>query len=426
VLINYLVAAALLVVGSFILWFKFIPVNDWSADEIDQIDSLWIERLSLSPPPDRTNLFADNHEAQLLGLQLFFDKRLSANGLISCSSCHQPNLDFTDGQKTSIAIGTSSRNAPSLIGASYSPWFYWDGRKDSQWSQALSPLEDQAEHGGNRVFFANLIASNFDYRKQYEDVFGALPDLGNKNRFPNMIGPFNTPENKKLWANMLASDQEVINTIFANIGKALAAYQRLLTPGPSRFDHFVSLRNSGTGETADPSLTAEESRGLRLFIGKAGCTNCHNGPLFSNNSFHNTGLLSSPGKLPDLGRVAAVNKAKKDPFNCLGAFSNNNNYCMELLFTKSGKELVGAFRTPSLRNLKRSAPYGHAGQQQTLTEVINHYDKAPDAMIGHNEAKPLELWPWERWQLEAFLESLDSPPNIDSRWLAPLPKNKDE
>ena len=141
--------------------------------------------------------------------------------------------------------------------------------------------------------------------------------------------------------------------------------------------------------------------------------------MFTNNSFHNTGLLSIPGKLPDLGRVTGVNKAKQDAFNCLSSFSDDKNSCMELLYMKSGKELVGAFRTPSLRNLKLSAPYGHAGQQKTLADVIRHYDEAPDAMIGHNEAKPLELWPWERWQLEAFLGSLASPPNVDKRWLAP-------
>jgi len=166
-------------------------------------------------------------------------------------------------------------------------------------------------------------------------------------------------------------------------------------------------------------LSPQESRGLRLFIGKASCTNCHNGPLFSNNSFHNTGLLSSPGKLPDIGRIKGIREAKKDPFNCLGSFSDSQQSCMELVFAKSGKEMVGAFRTPSLRNLRRTAPYGHAGQQETLKDVLEHYNEAPDAMIGHNEAKPLDLWPWEMWQLESFLESLDSPPAVDEKWLRP-------
>ena len=96
---------------------------------------------------------------------------------------------------------------------------------------------------------------------------------------------------------------------------------------------------------------------------------------------------------------------------------------MELLYASSTKELVGSFRTPSLRNLKLTAPYGHAGQQQSLAEVLDHYNEAPDAMIGHNEAKPLELWSWELWQLEAFLETLDAPPKIEGKWLAPPKKN---
>ena len=413
------VVLAIVSVVSFFSWITFVPVNDWSAYELDKMNSLWIEGLDGVSASDTTNRVADDQAAQELGHQFFFDRRFSVNGSVSCASCHRPELDFTDGLEKSVAIGQSSRNAPSLIGLSYSPWFYWDGRKDSQWSQALSPLEDKSEHGANRIFYAKLIASDPSYLSQYEAIFGKLPDLSSNKRFPIMNGPFNTPENQALWAGMLLSDQLTINEIFANVGKAITAYQRLLIPGNSRFDRFVASTNQDKATTNDTELTGEESRGLRLFIGKGNCTNCHNGPLFSNNSFHNTGLLSYPGTLPDLGRVTAVSKAKEDPFNCLGAFSDDPRSCMELLFTRSGKELVGTFRTPSLRHLKRSAPYGHAGQQTTLADVIKHYNKAPDAMIGHNEAKPLELWPWERWQLEAFLETLDSPPDLDSRWLTP-------
>ena len=90
-------------------------------------------------------------QAQAFGHRLFFDTRLSGNGAISCATCHQPQKRFTDGLTLSRAIGTTKRNAPSVVGVGYSPWLYWDGRKDSLWSQALAPLEDAAEHGGNRV-----------------------------------------------------------------------------------------------------------------------------------------------------------------------------------------------------------------------------------------------------------------------------------
>jgi len=92
---------------------------------------------------------------------------------------------------------------------------------------------------------------------------------------------------------------------------------------------------------------------------------------------------------------------------------------MELLFAKTDKANLGAFRTPSLRNVELTAPYGHAGQQKSLEEVLRHYNEAPDAMIGHNEAKPLGLWPWELAQLESFLRALNSPPIIDKKWLGP-------
>ena len=92
---------------------------------------------------------------------------------------------------------------------------------------------------------------------------------------------------------------------------------------------------------------------------------------------------------------------------------------MELLFARTDKTNLGAFRTPSLRNVALTAPYGHAGQQGTIKEVLEHYNKAPDAMVGHNEAKPLNLWPWELWQLESFLRALTSPPTIEREWLEP-------
>ena len=248
---------------------------------------------------DPTNEVSENRLAQELGHKLFFDPKMSSNEMVSCASCHQPARAFTDGLKTSRAIGLSKRNAPSLIGASYSPWFYWDGRKDSQWSQALSPLEDPKEHGGNRMFFAKIIASDKSYRKSYEKVFGKMPEISNTKRFPNMTGPFEFKTNQRLWSQMDRLDQTTINRIFSNIGKALAAYQGLLVPGKSRFDQFAESLLVLDNHPPESNISIDEARGLRLFLGKANCTNCHNGPLFSNNAFHNTGLLSSPGRLPD-------------------------------------------------------------------------------------------------------------------------------
>jgi len=390
----------------------------WSVAELKTIQSLSLD--TLRPlPPNRTNLVADTSLAQTMGHQLFFDTRLSLNGLVSCATCHQPQYRFTDQKKVSTAIGTSKRNAPSLVGVAYSPWFYWDGRKDSLWSQALSPLEDEAEHGGHRLFYAQFMLADEIYRRQYSLLFGTPPDLTDLYRFEKTSGDPKQPDWQSRWSQMPKREQRVINQIFSNMGKVIAAYERLLQPGPSRFDDYANALTKDNESGFVDYLTAWELYGLRIFIGKGNCTQCHNGPLLTNNSFHNTGNLPLPGTTPDLGRRSAVRSIQADPFNCRGAYSDNSEACDELSFMQTGKETIGAIRTPSLRNLSLTAPYGHAGQYPDLASIIRHYDIAPQALVGHNEAKPLGLWPWERQALEAFLLTLSAPPTTAEKWLSP-------
>jgi len=371
----------------------FAEALSWSEEEVATLRSLEIS--SLQPlPADATNLVADDPRAAEMGQQLFFDARLSATGGISCSSCHQPERNFTDGLDKGQGIGQSQRNTPSIVGVAYSPWLYWDGRRDSVWAQALSPLEDPAEHGGDRLSYARFIESMPEYRTQYEALFGALPDLS-------------APGN--------------VDRVFANVGKAIAAYERLLLPGRSRFDDYVAAVIANDASAQQALLGPDEERGLKLFIGEANCTQCHNGPLFTNNEFHNTGVLSYPGEVPDRGRIAGVREVLAMQFNCRSEFSDAaTKECDELEYARSGYEVMGAFRTPSLRNLENTAPYMHKGQLKTLAAVLRHYNDAPPAMIGHNEAKPLELGDRELQQLEAFLNSLAAPLATDTKWLNPL------
>ncbi|MCH8136451.1 MAG: aminotransferase class III-fold pyridoxal phosphate-dependent enzyme [Proteobacteria bacterium] len=155
-------------------------------------------------------------------------------------------------------------------------------------------------------------------------------------------------------------------------------------------------------------------------IGEARCTECHNGPLLTNNEFHNTGPLSAPGELPDRGRIDGVREVLADPFNCLGLFNDDPEpSCAELRYVRTGVELIAATRTPSLRNLKNTAPFQHKGQTATLTAVLDHYNKAPLAMIGHNETTELNLRGWELRALEAFLHTLGAPIAADEKWLRP-------
>lgn len=384
--------AVLVLLAAWQIWHRFAPPSAWKDYERESIVSLWLERLP-PLPPDPTNAVADDPRAATLGHQLFFDARLSANGMISCATCHQPIRHFTDGLPKGVALGMSKRNTPSIVGSAYSPWLYWDGRKDSQWSQALSPLEDANEHGSSRLQILSIIASVSDYRDAYEDLFGAPPDL---------------------------TRVDEIDRAFANVGKAIAAYERLLMPGESRFDRYVAHLEAGGHHLDQEILTPDEIRGLRLFIGEARCTECHNGPLFTNNEFHNTGLLSIPGEPPDRGRIDGVRFVLADPFNCLGEFSDDPlRTCGELRYVRTGSELIGATRTPSLRNIAVTAPFQSKGQFLTLAGVLEHYNRAPLAMIGHNEAKQLGLNDWELANLDAFLGTLVAPVAADPKWLTP-------
>lgn len=410
--------AIILVLLAGVWWYAQPDRNSeaWTDSEINLIRSLWIA--NLPPLPTGTgNTVADDRQAAEFGHRLFFDKRLSANGQISCASCHRPGHFFTDGLEVAEGLDTGKRNTMSVVGAAYSPWLFWDGRKDSLWSQALSPLENPLEHGSSRMHLAHLVAQDKLYRAQYEKLFGPLDDFSDPSRFPAAAGPVSDQGLDKSWKSMSPGDREAVTRVFANIGKAIAAYERLLLPGAARFDHYVEALVAGNREP-DEILNKDERAGLRLFIGKAQCINCHNGPLLTNHEFHNTALLSSPGSLPSKGRINAVQVVLDDPFNCKGDFSDiHPRECTELRFIRTGDNLVGAHKTPSLRNTAETAPYMHAGQLATLKEVIDHYDRAPAAMVGHNEAKVLSLRRKEAKQLEAFLHTLSGPIAADSKWL---------
>lgn len=378
----------------------------WTEAELALIESLSLDALG-PPPPDPSNAVADDGQAARMGQRLFFDPRLSGNGEVSCATCHKPELRFTDGLAKARAIGQAPRNTPSLVGAAYSPWLYWDGRKDSLWSQALSPLEDPAEHGGNRLDYARLIADDPGYRADYESLFGALPDLADHGRFPVAHGATDQEGVDRAMASLAAADRRAVDTVFTNIGKTIAAYERTLTPEPTRFDRYVRALADNDPDTASALFSRDEVLGLRLFIGRGRCIECHNGPLFTNHEFHNTGVLSFPGDVPDKGRIDGLRELRGDPFNCLGDFSDDPaRDCPELRFARDGIELLGAVRTPSLRNLTDTGPYMHKGQHGALEEALAHYNRAPPAMIGHNEAKPLGLGGWQLAQLEAFLDTL--------------------
>jgi cytochrome c peroxidase len=187
-----------------------------------------------------------------------------------------------------------------------------------------------------------------------------------------------------------------------NIGKAIAAYERRVQFDASRFDRFLA---DGKG------LSDDEIKGARLFIGKANCIQCHNGPLLTDNVFHNTGVPARADLPADNGRALGARQVLADEFNCRSKWSDADAAaCSELEYmVADGHELVRAYKTPSLRSVASRAPYMHAGQIKSLGDVLDHYNRAPDAPAGHSEIVPLQLSRQQLKQLEAFLKTVESP-----------------
>jgi cytochrome c peroxidase len=389
---------------------------DWSEAEIATLRSLWIG--SLPPlPPDPSNAVADDPAAAALGQRMFFDSRFSANGEIACVTCHLPEKAFTDGLGRAQGIGTTRRGAPTLIGAAYNAWFFWDGRSDSQWSQ----VENELEHGASRTRYAHVLYADPVYRKQYEAVFGALPDLSDRSRFPDNAGPVSDKAAAAAWQAMTETDREAVTRVFVNMGKAITAYERLILPGPAPFDYYVEALLAGDDQAMQKALEPDAVAGLRVFIGKGNCINCHNGPLFTNYGFQNVGIPIAEGLGIDEGRYRGILQAKDSEFNCLGKYSDaGKNDCAELLFAQMSRdEIIGAFKVPTLRNVAETAPYTHSGEYATLAEAIEHYDNIPVAPIGYTELITIRVTDNELQQLEAFLRSLSGPPAIAPALLLP-------
>ena len=378
----------------------------WSAEDRVTLGSLSLASLG-ALAPDPSNRFGDDPRAAALGQALFFDTRLSANGKVSCATCHVSTAQFQDGAPLAKGVGTPARRTMPVAGTAFGAWFFWDGRADSQWAQALGPLESAVEHGGTRTQYAHVVAA--EYRKEYESVFGSLPRLSG---LPAHAGPVADSAARSAWTRNPAAQQEDITRVYANIGKAIAAYERRIAFTPSRFDRYVDDELANRPHTPASRLSDEEIAGLRLFIGKASCVNCHNGPRFTDDHFHNTGVPVPVAPMPiDSGRTVGVRQALAGEFNCTSRYSDAKpDDCAELRFaTTDGEELVRAFKTPSLRGVAERPPYMHAGQLVTLADVVAHYDRAPNAPAGHSELKPLRLTPAERRQIEAFLRTLSAP-----------------
>jgi cytochrome c peroxidase len=238
----------------------------WTDEEMETIRSLWIGELG-PLPEDPTNRFATDARAAELGKRLFFDTRLSSNGAVACATCHDPERAFQDGIALARGVGTTDRRTMPIAGTARSPFLFWDGRKDSQWAQALGPLESPVEHGGDRTRYAHVVARA--YRAEYEALFGSMPTL---DAAPASAGPVADPVARAAWDAMDAVRRDEVTQVFVNLGKAIAAYERTVDHEPSRFDRYAEglMRD---GRTPEHVLSEDEEAGLALFIGKGQCTN---------------------------------------------------------------------------------------------------------------------------------------------------------
>jgi cytochrome c peroxidase len=397
-------------------------VEGFSAVEIERI----LQHSPLPPPPaDPTNGVADLPEAARLGQRLFFDPRLSGKGDVSCATCHDPARGFADGRALSDRFPLE-RNIPALWNVAYNRWFFWDGRADSLWSQALQPIENPREQAGTRLQVAHLLLEDPALRESYGRVFGAAPDLSDASRFPPRGGPRVQPEGDPLrsaWTKMTPEDRSTVDRVYSNAAKAIAAYERRLLSRNSAFDVFVDGVKSGDAAKRG-ALSSQAKAGLRLFVGKANCRLCHSGPAFTDGEFHNIGIPPARGGLtPD--RYSAIDEVRKDAFNTKGAFSDDPSRGAEKLdFLVRLQDSWGQIKTPGLRNVARSAPYMHQGQFRTLKDAVEFYSTL-EGMIqaGHHERailSPLLLSTEEVASLVAFLESLTDE-GIDGSLLRPPP-----
>lgn len=323
-----------------------LPRDQWPKPTLDP----GVEHRELGPVPAPVHPSDNPHSKAKadLGKLLFFDARLSGSKQLACASCHEPELGWSDGRTVSFGNEREplKRNAPSLNNAAHRTSLFWDGRAPTLEAQAAEVILNPHEMEGSPPDIVAALSADTNIVAAFRAAFGDT------------------------------------NIVFARIPEALATYQRTIVSRPSEFERFLSGKTNALSDAA--------VRGLHLFRTQARCLNCHNGPLLTDEKFHDLGLSYYGRELEDLGRYRVTTNAAD----------------------------VGAFRTPSLRNVARTAPYMHNGLFD-LDGVINLYNAGMPTLKRKEHQKndplfptkshllqPLGLTSEEKADLKAFLESL--------------------
>jgi cytochrome c peroxidase len=432
--------------------------GDDNGDGLSPQDWALIHTLSPLPalPVDTTNRYRDSDAAALLGQKLFFEPRLSGpiqegtpeegqlgnigdKYKIACRNCHMPeskwlfDIRSNNGGKipNATALGSAwmTRNVSSVVNTVFyvharsgAHWRENDGYSDSEWFDAQSEPEGPPVQNGSRLQLAHVIFEHYynDYNTAFPE-YPLDPGLADYNRFPATGSPYTDSAN---WNSLSQSDKEIVNRVLVNYGKAIEAYLRKLVSRNAAFDRFVA------GD--DNAISKDAKKGLKLFIGKAGCIGCHNTPLLSDDDFHVIGLridksLSPHADPTEKGRtfnqplICDPSVADGD-FNVNGHFSDDpntnrdGNFCQQTI-------PVGLWRTKGLRQVAETGPYFRDGQAATLDDVIEFYDRGGDPsgtfLGGPKEIKPLHLSPVEKERLKEFLKTLTGDP-VPSQYLQDL------
>lgn len=334
---------------------------------------------ALSKPIETADAKIPNSPLVTLGHTLFYDTTLNPETGLGCVSCHLPTLAFSDGL-SSPQGNPLKRNAPGLIGASQHRWQFWDGRKDSSWSQALGPLFAPHEIGLTPQGLINKISDSPNYRKRFESAFAP---------WPQPLPEASSAAGMKLQAQ---------------VGLALEAFLNELQHQPSPFDRYVQALTKQDLAAANRWLNDEQTAGLSVLL-RSNCISCHRGSAFSDGRFHNIGTGSS-----DPGRANGKVLWQADNFNCRSAVAAAIDRTCDINAVgevEIQKLLNGAFKTPSLRELTHTAPYMHDGRYKTLEEVVEHYRNPPVGEHGLAAIQPIS--DLEAKQLEEFLKALSSP-----------------
>jgi cytochrome c peroxidase len=337
-----------------------------------------LDQVGLPAELTRQAIPADNPHAPekiALGEKLFFDGRLSVDGTVACSTCHDPARAFTDGRPTSIGVkgGIGQRNAPTVLNALYNKTQFWDGRAQTLEEQAALPITNPIEMGQPSIDAAvTAIAAIEEYRQAFQQVFGHAPSA-------------------------------------TDLVRAIAAYERTQVSFDSLFDHFIAGDKN--------AIDASAQRGWDLFNTKARCNKCHalkedqrDVTNFTDHDFHNIGIGIIRHNVVTLARQAEplVKSARTEAID-RAALGTNFSALGRFLISKKESD-IAAFKTPNIRNILVTGPYFHDGSQETLWDVIDHYNKGDGLQNPYldQDIQPLALTEAEIDDLVAFMASLTS------------------